>query len=183
MRYGRSAGIRLSKMTDCVDSPGAVTAAPGMIHARPQLSRSWAKRPARRSASGEEGLDDQRQDAGDDDAVHPLQQVDLGVDDRELLVERGDVLRVRSIWSCMFGSRPVCSSIRSNRSDPTTRLSAAARASTSCSDRSLNCRPCGKPGIIGPAPSLCRCGRRPARSRLRSRACAGRSKVTAGGEV
>jgi hypothetical protein len=44
------------------------------------------------SSSGEEGLDDQGQNPRDDDAVHPLQEIDLCPDDREFLVEADDVL-------------------------------------------------------------------------------------------
>ena len=39
-----------------------------------------------------EGLDDQRQHAGDDDAVHPLERIDLRLDDREFFVEPCDVV-------------------------------------------------------------------------------------------
>jgi hypothetical protein len=56
--------------------------------------RCSCARPAKTGGcrSAEEGLDDQGQDAGDDDPVHPLQEIDLRSNYREFLVEADDVL-------------------------------------------------------------------------------------------
>ena len=43
--------------------------------------------PGLTRASADEGLDDQGEHAGGDDAVHPFQRLDLGFDDREDLVQ------------------------------------------------------------------------------------------------
>jgi hypothetical protein len=56
----------------CHSSPAAHPVKLRRIVARPGEGLDSSCPP--RSMSGEEGLDDQGEDAGDDDTVHPLQQ-------------------------------------------------------------------------------------------------------------